>query len=151
MTAVRRVLVACTTVAALGATAGCSAVSVGRSTLARAPDGTYVLLVEICDSQPPVVALLIDDLWEAAAPDDAGHSYSVVLSGLDLAGVPPDRELFVGGWTDEADHSLSGPDVTAGQVAALRAGELIVLTDEGDYGAFAMSESAWRADACRTS
>lgn len=151
MTAVRRVLAATATVVALGVTAGCTAVSVGDSTLARAADGTYVLLVEICDEDPPVTWLFVDD-WETRAPSaDAGRSYSVALAGLDVSAMPPDQELSVGGWTGKSDHSLPGPDVTAGQVAALRPGELFVLTDGDGHQARTVPESDWRADACGTS
>ena len=136
MTAVRRVLAATAAVAALGATAGCSAVSVGEATLARAADGTYVLLVEICDESPRVRGLMVDDLWEMRAPD-VGTSYSVVLPGLDLSAVPPGRRLYVGGWTEDVNYSLYGPDIPAGELVALRPGELVSTDDDGHHEATA--------------
>ncbi|HEY1134780.1 MAG TPA: hypothetical protein VGE77_09405 [Nocardioides sp.] len=147
MTAVRRVLAATATLAGLGAMTGCGPASVGESTLARADDGTYVMLVEICRGKPEVVVLTIDDLWEAEAPD-AGRSYAVVLSGLDVSAVPRDEDLYVGGWTEDINHTLYGPNVSAGEVADLRPGELFALDDDGDYRATTTTEADWRADAC---
>ncbi|GAB3077722.1 hypothetical protein [Nocardioides zeae] len=150
MTAVRRVLATTAAVAALGATAGCTAVSVGEATLARAADGTYVLLVEICDDDPEVTWLFVDE-WETRAPGaTAGRSYSVVLTGLDVSAVPPRQELYIGGWTEDVNHSLPGPDITAAELVALRPGELISTDDDGHHEATATTESDWRADACVT-
>lgn len=131
---------------AVAATAGCSVRSGGAIALGIDTDGQPVAYVHMCEGHIDGMTLYDSDAgeqklgtWVAPSPVTSSATVPLVAPPDGWKVTTPLAELQAGvaysfyGWTGDNSWAAWGPDVTAGDLAALHAGE--VTWWDGDWGA----------------